>query len=256
MVGKTVKQLIVNADDFGRSPGINAGTLEAHTGGIVTSATVMVLEKSAARGIREAAERAPRMSLGLHFVLTGGGHTAAAARDVPTLAPEGRFRRSREELPSRIPPEEVRLELEAQLEVFQVLARKPPTHVDSHHHAALHSAIAPVFAAVACERSLPLRAASDAARRSLRAAGAKTPDRFFADFHAEGVTFETLERIFEGLPDGTSELMCHPGRVDEELKGGSTYVDQREWEIELLCDPKIRKLARSLEIDLVGFDAL
>src|SRR3954467_14398065 len=81
-----VKRLIVNADDFGRSPGVNAGVLEAHAKGIVTSATVMVLEPSAARGIREAAEKAPQLSLGLHFTLTGGGSPAAAARDVPTLA--------------------------------------------------------------------------------------------------------------------------------------------------------------------------
>jgi predicted glycoside hydrolase/deacetylase ChbG (UPF0249 family) len=216
----------------------------------------MVLEVAAARGVREAAERAPKMSLGLHFVVTGGGRPAAAARDVPTLAPGGFFRRTRGELPPTIPAGEIRAELEAQIHIFQVLARKPPSHLDSHHHAALHAAVAPVFAAVAKERSLPVRAADAAARKALVAAGAKTPDRFLDGFHAEGVTFETLERILTTLPDGTSELMCHPGRVDDVLKGGSSYVDQREWEVELLCDPRIRQLVRSLKIALVGFDAL
>ena len=253
---RTVKKLIVNADDFGRSPGVNAGTLEAQARGIVTSATVMVLETSAARGIRAAAERAPRMSLGLHFAVTGGGRPAAAAREVPTLAPEGRLRRRREDLPAQIPAEEIRAELDAQIDIFQVLARKPPTHLDSHHHAALHPAIAPVFAAVARSLSLPVRASNDEARRALRAAGVRTPDRFFDGFHAEGVSFEVLERILEAVPDGISELMCHPGRVDEELKGGSTYVVEREWEIEVLCDPGIRRRARALGIELVGFDAL
>jgi predicted glycoside hydrolase/deacetylase ChbG (UPF0249 family) len=251
-----VKRLIVNADDFGRTPGVNAGTLEAHVRGIVTSATAMVLEKSAARGIREAAERAPRLSLGLHFVVTGGGRPAAAARDVPALAPDGSFRRTREELPRSLPAEEVRAELEAQIEVFQVLARKPPTHLDSHHHAALHPAIAPVFAAVARQRSLPARAASDEARRALRAAGVKTPDRFIETFFGDGVSFEGLERILAALPDGVSELMCHPALVDDELRDGSSYVVEREWEREVLCDPKIRQRARALGIELVGFDAL
>lgn len=250
-----MKKLIVNADDFGRTPGVNAGTLEAHTRGIVTSATVMVLEKSAARGIREAAERAPRLSLGLHFVVTGGGRPAAAVREVPTLAPDGCFRRTREELPRSLPAEEVRAELEAQIDVFQVLARKPPTHLDSHHHAALEPAIAPVFGAVARERSLPVRAASEEARRALRAAGVRAPDRFIEAFHGEGVSFEGLERILGGLPDGVSELMCHPAVVDEELQGGSRYVEEREWEREVLCDPKIRRLVRSLGIELIGFDA-
>lgn len=255
MVRGIVKKLIVNADDFGRSPGVNAGTLESCVRGIVTSATVMVLEPSAARGIREAAEKASRMSLGLHFAVTGGGRPGAAARDVPTLAPEGRFRRTREELPARIPAEELRAELDAQIGIFQVLARKRPSHLDSHHHAALHPSIAPVFAEVARRLSLPARAPDDEARRALRAAGVKTPDRFFGEFHGDGVSLETLERILRALPEGTSELMCHPGRVDDALKDGSTYVVEREREIEVLCDPQMRKLAGSLGVQLVGFDA-
>jgi len=255
-VRDTVKRLIVNADDYGRTAGVNAGTLEAHARGIVTSATVMVLEKSAARGIREAAERAPALSLGLHFVLTGGGRPAAAAREVPTLAPAGLFPRTRAELPEQIPPEEIRRELEAQIAVFQILARKPPSHLDSHHHCALHPAVAPVFAAVAKGRGLATRAASDGARRLLREAGVRTPDRFIDDFYAEKVSFETLQGLLEGLPEGTAELMCHPGHADEDLQRGSSYAREREVEIEVLCDPGIRALVRSLGIALVGFDAL
>ena len=251
-----MKRLIVNADDFGRSAGVNAGVLDSHARGIVTSATVMVLEKSAARGIREAAERARDMSLGLHFALTGGGRTAAAAQDVPNLAPGGVFRRTREELPHRLPPEEVLLELEAQIGIFEVLARKPPSHLDSHHHVALHPSVAPVFAAVAKKRSLPVRASNEDARRSLRAAGVRTPDRFVDSFYARGATFEEMERILSELPEGTTELMCHPGRSDAELREGSTYADEREWEIEVLCDPNIRALVRAKKIELVGFDRL
>ncbi len=251
-----MKRLIVNADDYGRSPGVNAGVLEAHARGIVTSATVMVLEASAARGIREAAERAPAMSLGLHFALTGGGRPAAAARDVPTLAPGGTFRRTREELPERLPASEIAAELDAQLGIFQVLARKAPSHLDSHHHVALHPAVAPVFAEAARKRGLPARAASAEAFRALRAAGVQTPDRFVEEFYGEKVAFETLERILEALPEGTTELMCHPGRPDPELRQGSTYVDEREWEIDVLCDPAVRALVRARQIDLVGFDRL
>jgi predicted glycoside hydrolase/deacetylase ChbG (UPF0249 family) len=256
MGARIVKKLIVNADDFGRTPGVNAGTLEAHVRGIVTSATAMVLEKSAARGIREAAERAPGLSLGLHFVVTGGGRPAAAARDVPTLAPNGSFRRTREQLPPALPADEVRAELEAQIHVFQVLARKPPSHLDSHHHAALHPAIAPVFAAVARERSLPARASGEEARRALQTAGVRTPDRFLDAFYGDGVSEGALERILGGLRDGVSELMCHPALVDEELAASSSYVEERGREREALCDPKILQLVRSLGIELVGFDAL
>jgi len=251
-----VKRLIVNADDFGRSPGVNAGTLEAHVRGIVTSATVMVLEKSAARGIREAAERATRLALGLHFALTGGARPAAPAQSLPVLAPDGRFRRTRGELPPRIPEAEVRRELEAQIGVFEMLARKPPSHLDSHHHVALHPSVAPVFAAVARERGLPARAPTEECRRILRAAGVRTPDAFLDRFYAENVSFETVERILRALPEGISELMCHPGFADPELKASSTYVEEREREVEILCDPRIRSLVQDSGIDLVGFGAL
>ena len=253
---EVVKRLIVNADDYGRTPGVNAGVLEAHAGGIVTSATVLVLEKSAARGIREASEKAPGLGLGLHFAVTGGGSPAAPAGSLPTLAPRGVFARSREALPERIPEAEVRAELEAQIEVFQMLARKPPTHLDSHHHAALHPAIAPVFAAVARERGFPVRAASEEARRALRAAGVATPDRFLDGFYAEGATAAALERLLGGVGPGVTELMCHPARVDEDLRKGSRYADERDWEREILCDPAIRRRLRELDVALVGFDAL
>jgi len=255
-MARPVKRLIVNADDFGRTAGVNAGTLQAHKCGIVTSATVMVLEKAAARGIREAAERAPRLSLGLHFALTGGGRPASPARDLPVLAPGGRFRRRREDLPSEIPAAEVRRELEAQIGVFQVLARKPPSHLDSHHHVALHPSVAPVFAAVARERSLPTRAPTDECRRVLRAAGVRTPDVFVDRFYAKGVSVATLEEILDQLAEGTSELMCHPGFADRELEESSTYSQEREREIEALCDPGLRGRLRERGIALVDFAAL
>src|SRR5512142_2259993 len=96
-------RLIVNADDFGRTSGINRGVLEAHRAGIVTSATAMVLESGAGEGIRQAISAAPRLSLGLHCVVTGGGRPACAAASVPTLAPGGRFVRKPEALPAAPP---------------------------------------------------------------------------------------------------------------------------------------------------------
>jgi predicted glycoside hydrolase/deacetylase ChbG (UPF0249 family) len=256
MASAPVKRLIVNADDFGRTPGVNAGILEAHLRGIVTSATAMVLEPSAAPGIREAAERAPRLSLGLHFALTGGGPPAAPVRDLPTLAPGGYFPRTRAQLPPAIPAEEILRELEAQIQLFQVLAGRLPTHLDSHHHVALHPSVGPVFANVALRARLPVRAASEDARRELRAAGVRTPDHFIERFYGEGVGFETLENVLANLPDGTTELMCHPGRADEALKRGSTYAEEREREIAILCDPRIRELIEAKAITLVGFDAV
>jgi predicted glycoside hydrolase/deacetylase ChbG (UPF0249 family) len=251
-----VKRLIVNADDYGRTGGINRGTIEAHRRGVVTSATVMVLESAAGDGIRKARVEAPRLSLGLHFMLTGGGVPASPAADLPTLAPRGVFARNAEALPSDIDPEEVRRELEAQIARFEFLAAAPPSHLDSHHHCALHPRVQPVFAAVAAERNLPVRAASPAALGELRSLGLRTPDRFLDSFYDSGATRENLRGLIERLPDGTSELMCHPGYSDPELAAGSSYSAVREREIEVLCDPEIAALLAGRGIELVSFEAL
>ncbi len=113
-----------------------------------------------------------------------------------------------------------------------------------------------MFAAVARERSLPTRAPTEECRRTLRAAGVRTPDYFLDRFYGENVSFETVETMLNQLPDGTSELMCHPGFADEELKRSSTYAEERDREVEILCDPKVRGLARANGIALVGFEAL
>ena len=251
-----VRQLIVNADDFGRSPGINEGVFEAHARGIVTSATVMVLEKAAARGIRQAAERGPELSLGLHFVLTGGGRPASAPSDVPNLAPNGRFRRNLSDLPDALPAGEIAAELEEQISLFERMARKPPTHIDSHHHAALHPSVGTVVAAAAKRRSIPVRASSEDARRNLRAAGVRTPDHFVDGFYADGATSETLERIVSELADGTTELMCHPAVVDDELRRSSGYAEMRAKELELLTHREVRQAVQAMGIKLIHFGEL
>jgi predicted glycoside hydrolase/deacetylase ChbG (UPF0249 family) len=251
-----MKRLIVNADDFGRTPGVSDGTLEAHRNGIVTSATVMVLERAAAGGIRQAVERAPRLSLGLHFVLTGAGAPAAAPASVARLAPGGRFVRRAQELPEELPAEEIRRELRAQIAVFEALTGRSPSHLDSHHHVALHASVAPVFAKVARERSLPVRGASVRARDALRQAGLAVPDQFLESFYGKGATAEHLQALLARLPDGTSELMCHPGYADQALLEGSSYAKEREREVEVLCDPALPRLLQKHRIQLIGFENL
>lgn len=251
-----MSRLIVNADDYGRTDGINAGTLEAHLDGVVTSATVMILEAAAERGIAEALRRAPRLALGLHFVLTGGGAPASPPDSLPTVAPGGRFARNAEALASALDPGEVRRELEAQIARFERVAGRPPSHVDSHHHSALHPSVAPVFAEVAAARGLPVRAASREALSALRGRGVATPDAFLDGFFAGGATVENLLTILAGLPPGTSELMCHPGHPDAALSAGSSYAAEREREITALCDPRVRRFLAERGIELVTFGSL
>ena len=248
-----MKRLIVNADDYGRTPGINEGTLEAYVMGIVTSATVMILENAAEEGLQMAGAVAPHLALGLHFSITGGGACASPPDTVPRLAPGGRFVRHVQDLPDRIPEDEVRRELEAQLALFQNRAGKPPTHLDSHHHSALHISVAPVFAAVAKERRLPVRASNARALAQLRQEKVRVPDYFLESFYGSGATLANLRFIVEHLREGVSELMCHPGHPDVALLNDSTYAREREQEVAVLCDPSLRETLAAESVELVTF---
>ena len=252
-----MKRLIVNADDFGRTRGVNAGVLEAHRFGIVTSATVMVLEPAAEEGVSEASRRAPGLSFGLHVVLTGGGLPASPPERIPSLLVDGRFARFPADLPPGLAAEEVSREIEAQIFLFEKMAGRPPSHLDSHHHSALHPSIEPIFADAARIRGIPVRASTPASRTSLRAAGTRTPDRFVDAFYGDGANAENLRAILLGLTDGeTTELMCHPGRADERLLAGSSYASEREREVALLCDPELKTLLAEQGIELVSFREL
>jgi len=251
-----LRRLIVNADDFGRTPGVNGGTLEAHLSGIVTSATVMVLEPAAAEGIAQALQQAPRLALGLHFTLTGGGAPASRAEEVGGLAPGGRFRKNADALPASLPAQEIRRELEAQIALLTRMAGRPPSHLDSHHHCSLHPSVQEVFAEVARERGLPVRAASREALAALRSAGLRTPDRFLDSFYGETATASHIRALLEELPEGVSELMCHPGHADSQLLAGSSYAKEREGEVRVLADPELRRFLEEREIELISFGEL
>lgn len=251
-----MRRLIVNADDYGRTEGINRGTIEAHRNGIVTSATVMILEPAAAVGIRRSLLEAPRLALGLHCMLTGGGSPASDPALLPTLAPGGRFARNAEALPAVLDAGEIRRELEAQIALFEEAAGKPPSHLDSHHHCALHPAVEPIFGSIARERGIPARAASASARHALRESGVRVPDFFFDGFYAQGATVENLLSIIDSLPEGSSELMCHPGHADRELRAGSSYAGERESEIRALTDPRVRAKLEERRVALISFEAL
>jgi chitin disaccharide deacetylase len=90
----------------------------------------------------------------------------------------------------------------------------------------------------------------------LRARALAYPDHFVGTFFGrEALTRDNLLRLLEGLPEGTSELMCHPG-YDGPALAGSSYRAERELELSLLTDPRVRAHVQSLGIELVTFGVL
>lgn len=248
---RSERWLVVNADDLGRSSGVNAGIFAAHRDGLVTSATLMVGFAAAQEAAHALADH-PDLGVGLHVTLTGAAPTLPPGEVPSLIGADGRFPRRPEEIrdPDR---RELRAEIEHQLASFERLVGHVPTHLDSHHHSHRHPVVGEVLIDVARERGLPVRASSDQVREKLRRAGVVTTDRFVERFYGEAATLDVLLAVLRGIEPGSTELMCHPGLVDDELRAGSTYADERARELEVLCHPAARALAAELGLRLARF---
>ena len=251
---ETEKRLIVNADDLGRTPGINAGIFEAHARGLVTSATLMV-GFTPAKEATDAWARSPEIGIGLHVALTGG-RPILPSEEVPSLVDgEGRFPAKPDGLEGAR-PEEVMAEVGAQFERFRALAGRLPTHLDSHHHSHRLPMVCDALVKIAGRYSLPVRKASDEVGERLRQAGIATSDFFVERFFGSEARLGVLLEILGNLAPGVTELMCHPAKVDEALRLDSSYVDARDQELAVLTHPEAIRAIREEGILLTHFGEL
>jgi chitin disaccharide deacetylase len=219
-----VKYLIVNADDFGASAGINRGILEAHQRGILTSTSLMVNMPAALEAI-ELSRAFPNLGLGLHVNFTG-----ESEGPVVDIADS----------------DACRVELARQFDRFVALTGRLPTHLDSHHHVHRRKNLLPSFLDLAARYRLPLREHSRV----------KYFKRFYAqwddDTHLEWISPENLVRLLEGeLAQEFTELGCHPGYVDPAFR--SIYNFEREAELQTLCDPMLREWLTASNVTLINF---
>ena len=229
----TARRLIVNADDLGMHPEIDAGIIEAHRRGIVTSASLMVRGASAS-GAAARASKTPSLSLGLHLDLSeweygDGSWTARYERADP------------------LDPPAVEQELRAQLERFWELTDQDPTHLDSHQHVHEEEPVLTIAMVLAQELGVPLRN---------RTAGIAYCGEFYGQSgkgepYPFGVTTDNLLAVLGELEPGVTELGCHPGRaVDSSV---SSYARERALEVETLCDPTVRGAIETAGIELISF---
>jgi predicted glycoside hydrolase/deacetylase ChbG (UPF0249 family) len=272
------RRLIVNADDFGFTPAVTAGILEAHAAGTVNCTSMMVRCAGWDDAVRQA-KATPTLEVGLHLNLLVGAPLAA----VPSLTDRrsGRFLSLAaivaRALAHRIDAGEVTAECEAQLMALGN-AGIGCTHIDSHRHTHALPVIHGAIAAVAARRSLALRRPLESHFRfagglasqlhravigaAWRVSGIRAPRTRCAD-HFIGVSLQGgrrfargLESAIDGLGAGTTELMVHPGRVDAALSSVDSYTWQRELELAALTSPGLRERLRREHIELVGFRAL
>jgi predicted glycoside hydrolase/deacetylase ChbG (UPF0249 family) len=248
------KRLIVNADDLGYTPGVTRGIIRAHREGIVTSSSVLVNSPFAAEAIQTAMREAPALGLGLHLTLTSG-RPILHANQVPNLVtPQGVFKNRTDYisgLPS-IDSAQVEMELRAQIDRFIDLAGHPPDHLDSHHHATY---LAPAVARTMLQMAAHGDTIESEVGAMLTELSIPAPDYFSIRFYGPTATLGDLLNLLMDLPEGITELMCHPAEIDEGL-AASSYVDGRASELAALTHSAAREVIRAEGISLITFDAL
>jgi len=225
-------KLIVNADDFGYSKGINYGIIEAHRNGIVNSTTMMMNMPGVSHAVGLAKEN-PNLKVGIHLVLTCG---KPLLTDVPTLVDQdGFFKKNRDILESNISLEELEREWTAQVEKF-LETGLTLTHIDSHHHVHTVPRFLPIVQKLSKKYNLSVRRVSDHALEGVP----PYSDVFLHEFYGEGATYDYFEKIVTQVQDGqTVEVMCHPGYLDHEVLNNSSYAKDRVTEVEILTSIKL-----------------
>lgn len=286
-----MRRLIVNADDFGLTAGVNRAILEAHTRGVVTSSTLMATGRAFQDAV-SVLRKAPNLSVGCHVVLIDG-EPVLEARKLPSITSiqsGGRFRDGLKSfaaraLARRIDPEEIEAEVTAQIRKLQS-AGINVSHVDTHKHTHIFPGILkPLLrAARACGVKAtrnpfgprkPLRPAELLARPNLWARyaevkvlhalaskfnmtaereGFATPDGTLG-IVVTGTLDETLFRAIAAIiPEGTWEFVCHPGYNDDDLKAANTrLLKSRETELRVLTMPAARDLLAQNDIQLISY---
>jgi hopanoid biosynthesis associated protein HpnK len=290
-----VRRLIVNADDFGFTAGINRAIVEAHTRGIVTSSTLMANGRALQDAVR-LAKTVPALSVGCHVVLIDGEPVLDAKR-LPSLtsqrASRARFRDgvksfTTRALTGRLDPDEIEAEASAQIRKLQS-AGLDVSHADTHKHTHLFPAVLrPLLRAARASGVYairnpfgprkPLKSSELLLRPSLwtryaevrilrslaakfrdlaRREGFATPDGTLG-IVVTGALDEKLFRAIAGVvPDGTWEFVCHPGYNDKDLKAASTRLrESREIELRVLTMPEARELLSKEGISLISYREL
>jgi chitin disaccharide deacetylase len=289
---QAVRNLIVNADDLGWTEGVNRGIAEAHRNGIVTSASLLANGAAFASGV-ELARCTPGLGVGVHLNLTDGAPVAPRELVASLVNDSGEFEGGPEFLLLRIAsrsisPQEIEQEWDTQIEKVRD-AGIQPTHLDGHKHVhmlpgffeiALRLAKRHGIAAIrVAHETSSLRAALSTgdelhsttvlkqgvqarglkllamdAREQADRAGISTADHFCGIAQTGEMTKEGVARLLRSLPEGTTELMCHPGYVDQALQNSPTRLQaSRQTELEILTAGEIRNLVACQGIRLIDY---
>ena len=287
-----MKNLIVNADDLGWTEGVNRGIADAHRKGLVTSTSLLANGRAFASAL-EVAGSNPELGVGVHLNLSDGPPSASRDQVRGLLNAEGQLENSPESLLLRIASRglelgEIEREWDAQVSKIQS-AGISPTHLDGHKHVQMLPGLFEIALRLAKKYGIrAIRVSHEAsklrtvlstggdqktgvvlkqgvqarglkllardAREMADHAGLVTTDYFCGIAQTGALTREGVELLLQNLPEGTTELMCHPGYADEDLLRTATRLQEsRQTELEILTDARTRKIVAMQGIRLISY---
>jgi len=285
----TVPRLIINADDLGLTSGVNRAIDRASREGVVTSATLMANSRTFEEAVA-LCKNSPKLGIGCHVVLVDG---EPISDNIPSLTDgTGKFKSDIKAfalaaIQKKISPDEIQREAEAQIRKIQA-AGITLTHVDTHKHTHMfpHVLRPLIKAARACgihvirnpfepfrawpqsvmskpglwtrafEVTLLLKFAN-ASRRIINEEGISTTDGTVGVITTGRLNQELLIRTIQALPEGTWELVCHPGYVDADLHAaGTRLIGSRQIELEALTSDQTRQALAQRGVELISYAEL
>jgi predicted glycoside hydrolase/deacetylase ChbG (UPF0249 family) len=226
------RYLIVNADDFGQSPAVTAGIIQAHRQGIVTSASLMVRGR-AAPAAASYAQAHPDLSVGLHIDLGEWAYRDGQWVCLYDVVPMD-------------DPAAIAAEVDRQLDRFSTLLGRSPTHLDSHQHVHRADPVRAIVRDRAERLAVPLRDETAA----VRYCGAFYGQTGKGEPWVEAISVDHLIALFVALPPGYTELGCHPSAAADL---DSMYRSERLIELSTLCDARTREALEWYQIKLCSF---
>ncbi len=275
------RQMIINADDFGLCEGVNKAVAQAHSKGVLTSATLMANTPATDKAIA-IAEQMPSLGVGIHLNLTEGRPISSDPLVEPLINEKGEFKYSVYKLAAKSAMSErllsaIEMELTAQIEAIINKGIKP-THLDSHKHFHCFGPIYKIVCSLAegfgigairwpwepatvCSGDWPRVGTAARIRalllRQMTLNCQKADSRFiknnifFGAAHTGRIDGAFWEEMGRTQFAGTAEVMTHPGYA-QGLEN-TRLVGQREAELKWLCEPKTKEILSGAGIELIHY---
>lgn len=280
------KRIIINADDFGLCDGVNEAVVQAHTQGVLTSATIMAYMPAADEAVK-IARQLPTLGVGVHLNLFEGSPVSKDASIDCLLNDDGQFTYSPLKLSVlSIAGHKIRnaiaAELAAQIQ-WVIDNGLSPTHLDSHKHIHSFPAIFPIVCRLAREFEIaairfalepkalsampwPLSSPGDKKRaKKIRTMAMinriQNPDFLKTDAllgvaHTGRIDVNFFRAVALYNTAATVEVMTHPGLLDGLDRSKTRLLHQRKVELEALCSEKTKQYLEDAGIKLVHYGQL